>query len=54
MYDNRPKVFISSMISDFADLRSALGYILEKSDYRVYMSETTTFPVNPNMSNFDQ
>ncbi|PFS79596.1 DUF4062 domain-containing protein [Bacillus cereus] len=52
--DNRPAVFISSTISDFADLRSALGYYLEKSGYRVYMSETTTFPVNPNKSNFEQ
>ncbi|ANP83876.1 hypothetical protein BAQ53_24430 [Bacillus sp. B25(2016b)] len=53
-HDNRPTVFISSTISDFADLRSALGYYLEKSGYRVYMSETTTFPVNPNKSNFEQ
>ncbi|HDR7913476.1 TPA: DUF4062 domain-containing protein [Bacillus wiedmannii] len=52
--DNRPAVFISSTISDFADLRSALGFYLEKSGYRVYMSETTTFPVNPTISNFEQ
>ncbi|WP_226701143.1 DUF4062 domain-containing protein [Priestia aryabhattai] len=52
--DNRPGVFISSTTSDFIDLRSSLGYYLEKSGYRVYMSETSTFPVNPNKSNFEQ
>jgi hypothetical protein len=52
--DNRPAVFLSSTISDFADLRSALGFYLEKSGFRVFMSETTTFPVNPSHSNFEQ
>lgn len=41
---NKGKVFISSTVSDFEDLRSALKYWLSEMGYEVYTSETSDFP----------
>ncbi len=51
--DNRPTVFLSSTVLDFADLRSALRFYLEHSGYRVLLSESSQFPVDPTKSNYD-
>lgn len=40
------KVFISSTIYDFKDLRSAIKYWLSELGYEVYMSEYSDFPRN--------
>jgi hypothetical protein len=50
MYTSKPKVFISSTIHDFKDLRSALKYWLEQLGYRVFLSEYNDFtkPLNEN------
>jgi len=41
---NRGKVFLSSTIYDFQDLRSALKYWLSEMGYEVYTSEINDFP----------
>jgi hypothetical protein len=43
---NKGKVFISSTVYDFQDLRSALKYWLTEMGYEVYMSECNDFPRN--------
>ncbi|HEY6082288.1 MAG TPA: DUF4062 domain-containing protein [Chitinophagaceae bacterium] len=43
----QPTVFISSVISEFQDLRSALKYFLENSGCRVLMSEASGFGAEP-------
>jgi len=45
-----PRVFVSSTIRDFEDLRSALKYELEGLGYRVLLSELADFekPIDPN------
>lgn len=43
---NRGKVFISSTVIDFEDLRSALKYWLSEMGYEVFTSETCDFPKN--------
>jgi hypothetical protein len=40
---DRPRVFISSTIHDFRDLRSALKYWLEEWDFEVMLSEANDF-----------
>ncbi len=50
--DNRPTIFLSSTVRDFQDLRSALRFYLEQSGYRVLLSESAQFPVDPSKSNF--
>ncbi len=42
-YMNKPKVFVSSTIYDFKDLRSALKYWLTEKGYEVRMSERNDF-----------
>lgn len=42
----QPTIFISSIISEFYDLRGALKYFLGKSGFRVLMSEEHDFGVN--------
>ena len=44
----QPTIFISSIISEFYDLRGALKYILGKNGFRVLMSEESDFGVNCN------
>lgn len=46
----KPKVFVSSTIIDFEDLRGALKYFLEEYGYDVQMSEYPNFSVDPNSS----
>jgi len=44
----QPTIFISSIISEFYDLRGALKYFLGKNGFRVLMSEEPDFGVNCN------
>lgn len=44
----RPRVFISSTVFDFRDLRSALRYWLEQAGYDVQLSEFNNFVRRPN------
>jgi len=39
------KIFISSTIYDFKDLRSSLKYVLEEFGYTVFLSEYNDFPI---------
>lgn len=43
MHNSRPKIFISSTIYDFKDLRSTLKYWLEQLGYEVLLSEFNDF-----------
>lgn len=43
MLESKPRIFVSSTIYDFADLRSALKYWLNEMGFEVYMSEYTDF-----------
>lgn len=43
MVESKPKVFVSSTIYDFADLRSALKYWLNEMGFEVFMSEYNDF-----------
>lgn len=49
----RPKVFISSTIYDFRDLRSALKYWLEELGYDVLLSEQNDFPAQVDLNSYD-
>jgi len=49
----RPRVFISSTIYDFHDLRSALKYWLEESGYEVLMSESCDFEKDSSKNSYD-
>ena len=49
---NKPRIYVSSTIFDFADLRSALKYWLEEFDFEVQMSEFNDFEVNLNLNSF--
>ncbi len=46
----KPKIFVSSTIVDFEDLRGALKYYLEEYGFDVQMSEYPNFTVDPNSS----
>lgn len=50
---SRPKVFISSTIFDFKDLRSALKYWLEEMGFEAVLSENNDFYVASNKSSYD-
>ena len=43
MLESKPKIFVSSTIYDFADLRSALKYWLNEMGFEVFMSEYNYF-----------
>jgi len=45
-----PKVFVSSTIIDFEDLRGAIKYYLEENGYDVQMSEYPNFNINSDSS----
>ncbi|WP_312158701.1 DUF4062 domain-containing protein [Oscillibacter sp.] len=49
---NKGKIFISSTVSDFEDLRSALKYWLSEMGYEVYTSETSDFPKDSSESSY--
>jgi hypothetical protein len=49
----RPKVFVSSTIRDFGDLRQSLRYFLELAGYDVQVSEYTDFDRDPGPDVFD-
>jgi hypothetical protein len=49
---NQPRVFISSTISDFRDLRSALKFWLEELGLRVLLSEFNDFDRRPDQGTF--
>lgn len=50
---NKPKVFISSTIYDFRDLRSALKFYLESLGYEVLLSEYNDFKKDLNANSFE-
>jgi hypothetical protein len=50
---NKPRVFVSSTIVDFRDLRSALKYWLESLGLDVRMSEFNDFTRQPDQGTFD-
>ena len=49
----KPKVFISSTIYDFKDLRSALKYWINEMGYETVLSDSNDFNVTPNQSSYD-
>ncbi|MBZ0202159.1 MAG: DUF4062 domain-containing protein [Ignavibacteria bacterium] len=49
----KPKIFVSSTILDFEDLRSALKFHLEELDFEVQMSEFPNFEVDKDSDTFD-
>ena len=48
----KPKIFISSTIYDFKDLRSSLKYYLEGLGYQVLLSEYNDFTKNINLNTY--
>lgn len=53
MQQDRPRVFISSTIYDFRDLRSSLKYWLEEQGYEVCLSEEDDFPVESGSNSYE-
>lgn len=51
--NNKPRVFVSSTIYDFLDLRSALKFWLEELGLEVQMSEYTDFERRPEQGTFE-
>jgi hypothetical protein len=49
----RPRVFVSSTIRDFKDLRLALKFWLEEAGLQVFLSECNDFPAEPELSTFE-
>ncbi len=49
----QPTIFISSIISEFYDLRGALKYFLGKSGFRVLMSEEPDFGADCDKDSLD-
>ncbi|MBI3797446.1 MAG: DUF4062 domain-containing protein [Deltaproteobacteria bacterium] len=49
----KPKVFVSSTIYDFHDLRSALKLWLEEYGYEVLMSDFNDFPQLPDKNSYE-
>lgn len=49
----KPKIFVSSTILDFEDLRSALKYFLEEYGFDVQMSEYPNFTIDTDKSAID-
>lgn len=50
---NKPKIFISSTVYDFKDLRSALKYWLEEAGYNVQMSEYCDFEKDSSQNSYE-
>lgn len=49
---NKLKIFVSSTIYDFKDLRSALKYWLTEKGYEVRMSERNDFKKDSNQNSY--
>lgn len=49
---SKPRVFISSTIYDFKDLRSAIKYFLEQNGFEVVTSENVDFPADNRKNSF--
>lgn len=49
----KPRIFISSTIFDFADLRSALKFYLEVYGFEVLLSEYNDFEKDLNLNSFE-
>jgi len=49
----KPKIFVSSTVIDFEDMRSAIKYYLEQYGFEVQMSEYPTFDVDHDKSTVD-
>jgi hypothetical protein len=49
----QPRVFVSSTIRDFKDLRLALKFWLQEAGFQVFLSECNDFPVDPGSSAFE-
>ena len=52
MSEQSPKVFVSSTIFDFRDLRSALKFWLEELGYEVLLSDHNDFPVQADLNSY--
>lgn len=50
---NRPKIFVSSTIYDFQDLRSALKYWLQEYGYETQLSEYNDFQKDLTLNSYD-
>ena len=50
---SRPRIFISSTIYDFRDLRSALKYWLEQMDFEIMLSEENDFTKPLDVSSYE-
>lgn len=50
---NKPRIFISSTILDFADLRSSLRYWLTEAAFDVQMSEHSDFDKDSSMNSYE-
>lgn len=53
MVNGRPRVFVSSTIYDFRDLRSSIKYWLEEAGFDVLMSEHNDFPKRPDDNSYN-
>jgi hypothetical protein len=51
--DSRPRIFVSSTIYDFGDLRSALKLWLEGFGYDALLSELNDFPQTPDANSYE-
>lgn len=51
--ESKPKIFVSSTIYDFRDLRSALKFWLEELGYEVLTSENPDFPVQADLNSYE-
>lgn len=51
--EEKPKIFVSSTILDFVDLRGAIKFYLEEFGYDVQMSEYPNFNVSQDKASFD-
>lgn len=49
----KPKIFVSSTIIDFEDLRGSLKYYLEELGFEVQMSEYPNFKIDTDKTNFE-
>lgn len=54
MNTNKPKIFISSTIYDFSDLRSAIKFYLESIGFEVYMSDYNDFPIDFDKNSYEE
>ena len=53
MSQSTPRVFVSSTVYDFRDLRSAVKLSLEEYGYGVHLSELNDFPQLPDQNTYD-